>query len=159
MSTAERRDVAIGVIDGALSHELRRSVLRPHLDPGDPLPGDDRTDVVHFGATGADGQVLSACLIFPEPCPWRRTDGPGWQLRSMATEPAARGQGLAAQVLAAVIDYIAGHEGGVVWCNAREPAVPLYERGGLVVHGEPFVEHGVPHLHMSRIVAPALGPL
>ena len=155
MSAADSRGVVIGVIDGSRSRELRRSVLRPHFDPGEPLPGDDRADAVHFGATSLDGQVLSACLIFPEPCPWRLDDGPGWQLRSMASAPAARGRGLGARVLGAVVDYIADHDGGVLWCYARDLAVPLYERGGLVVYGERFVEHDVPHLRMSRIVTSA----
>jgi GNAT superfamily N-acetyltransferase len=128
-------------------------VLRPHFDPTEPLPGDDRADVVHFGATTADGELLSTCLIFPEPCPWHADDGTAWQLRSMATAPAARGRGLAALVLAEVIDYVAGRGGGLLWCNARDVAVPLYERAGFAGDGDRFVEHDIVHLGMSRPVA------
>jgi predicted GNAT family N-acyltransferase len=151
---AEGSEVIVGLIDGSRSRELRRSVLRPHFGPDDPLPSDDLADVVHFGATSPDGEVLSACLIFPKPCPWQPDDRAGWQLRSMATAPAARGRGLGARVLAAAVDYVATHGGGTLWCNARDQAVPLYERGGLVVYGEPFIEHSIPHLRMGRTVSP-----
>jgi predicted GNAT family N-acyltransferase len=141
------------VIEGSRSRELRRSVLRPHFDPTELLPGDERADVVHFGASAADGELLSTCLIFPQPCPWHPDEATAWQLRSMATAPAARGRGLAALVLAAAIDYIAGHGGGLLWCNARDVAVPLYERAGFAGDGDRFVEHDIPHLGMSRPVA------
>jgi predicted GNAT family N-acyltransferase len=142
------------VVDGALTRQLRRTILRPDFDPAEPLPGDDRPDAVHFGVTSAGGEVVSTCVLFREPYPGR-DDGHSWQLRSMATAPAARGQGLGAEVLAAAVDYIAAHGGGTLWCNAREPAVPLYERGGLVVEGEPFVEHDIVHWRMWRLVGPA----
>jgi predicted GNAT family N-acyltransferase len=143
------------VIDGERSRELRRSVLRPQLRIDDPLPGDDRDDVITFGAVAADGEVLSTCRIFIEACPWRAEAVTGWQLRSMATRPDARGQGLAGRILAAVVDHIAGHGGGILWCHARELAVPMYERGGLVIEGEPFLEHGIPHRSMWRSIAAA----
>jgi GNAT superfamily N-acetyltransferase len=140
------------VIDGSRSRELRRSVLRPHFDPEELLPGDDRADVVHFGASAADGELLSTCLIFPQPCPWHPDKATAWQLRSMATAPVARGRGLGALVLAAAIDYVATHDGGLLWCNARDVAVPLYERAGFAGDGGRFVEHDIAHLGMSRPV-------
>ncbi len=142
------------IIDGALTRELRRSVLRPELSADDPLPGDDVDEVVHFGVLDADGSVLSTCFVFRQPCPWN-SDGPGWHLRQMATEPEARGRGLAATILVAVVDYVAANGGGVLWCLARDTALTLYQRAGFVVEGEPFIEQAVPHLRMARTVEPA----
>jgi GNAT superfamily N-acetyltransferase len=144
------------LIDGTTSRELRRSILRPELAVGAQLPGDDRDDVVHFGATTADGVVLSTCLLFSEPCPWPVPPGAGWHLRQMATAPEARGLGLAGQVLATVVDYISAQGGGVLWCHARELAVPMYQRGGLIGEGEIFTDevHTIPHLRMWRVVLP-----
>jgi predicted GNAT family N-acyltransferase len=142
------------VVDGALTRQLRRTILRPDFDPSEPLPGDDRPDAVHFGVTAAGGEVVSTCVLFREPYPGRADDGHTWQLRSMATAPAARGHGLGAEVLAATVHYVAVHGGGTLWCNAREPAVPLYERGGLVVEGESFSEHDIVHWRMWRPVPP-----
>jgi predicted GNAT family N-acyltransferase len=143
------------VIDGSRSRELRRGVLRPHFDATEPLPGDDRADAVHFGATSAEGELLSTCVIFAQPCPWHADAVASWQLRSMATAPSARGRGLAGLVLAAVIDYVAAHGGGRLWCNARDLATPLYARAGFAGDGERFVEHDIPHLGMSRLIAAA----
>jgi GNAT superfamily N-acetyltransferase len=130
------------------------------LAVGAVLPGDDIDGVVHFGVLDTCGRALSTCLLFIEPCPWCSPDGPpsaaaSWHLRQMATDPSFRGRGLAGQVLAAVVDYIRGHGGGVLWCNARELAVPMYERGGLVGEGELFTdaEHTIPHLRMWRPIA------
>ena len=144
----------IGPVDGARTRELRRSVLRPELPVGAPLPGDERDDIVHFAATDADGDVLSTCMVFVEACPWDPAPGTPWHLRQMATAPEARGLGLAGRVLAGVVDHIAAHGGGVLWCNARELAVPMYRRGGLIGEGEIFTDavHTIPHLRMWRLV-------
>jgi GNAT superfamily N-acetyltransferase len=148
-----RTDVKIGIVDGESTRELRRSVLRPQLRVGDPLPGDERPGVVHMGATTAAGVVVSTGLVFPEDCPWQ--PGPAWHLRQMATEPAERGHGLGGAVLAAVVDYVADQGGGVLWCDARELAVAMYKRGGLIGEGELFTDevHTIPHLRMWRLVA------
>ena len=91
------------IVDGALTRQLRRTVLRPELSADEPLPGDDLDEVVHFGVLAQDGSVLSTCFVFLQPCPW--LPGPaGWHLRQMATEPKARGRGLAAEVLVAVVE-------------------------------------------------------
>lgn len=75
----------IGIVDEAQTRELRRSVLRPNLPSGTPLPGDELADVVHLAATGEDGTVLCTCFVYPDPCPWR-PDRPGsWHLRQLAT--------------------------------------------------------------------------
>ena len=84
--------IAVEVVDPARTRELRRSVLRPHVPPDAPLPGDDLSDAIHLGAV-VDGAVLSTCFVFAEACPWRPADGPAWHLRQMATAPEARGQG------------------------------------------------------------------
>jgi predicted GNAT family N-acyltransferase len=138
------------VIDGARSRELRRTILRPELGPSDPLPGDDLEGVIHFGVLDADGTAISTCLLFPEPFLDRAA--PGWHLRQMATDPEHRGQGYGAQVLTAVIDYVAAHGGGVLWCDARETAVPFYSRQKFHAAGGMFIEHGLPHMRMWRTV-------
>jgi predicted GNAT family N-acyltransferase len=138
------------VIDGARSRELRRAILRPELGPADPLPGDDLEGVIHFGVLDADGTPISTCLLFPDPFLDRAA--PGWHLRQMATDPEHRGRGYGAEVLAAVISHVAGHGGGVVWCDARETAVPFYSRQGFHADGGIFIEHGLPHMRMWRTV-------
>ena len=133
------------------TRELRRSVLRPLLSGDDRLPGDDRVDAVHFAAWDDDGQVVSTCLILPDPCPWLPGVLPAWALRQMATDPVRRGTGAGAAVLSAVLAHLAAG-GGVLWCLAREPAVPFYARHGFSPEGQVFLDEelSIPHLRMWR---------
>lgn len=146
----------VAVVDPAATRELRREVLRPHLAPGDPLPGDDLTVGVHIGACADDGTVVGTCFVFPDPCRWLDDEHPGtedaWHLRQMATAPDWRGQGVGSAVLAAALEYVRRQGAPLIWCNARKPAVPFYARQGFLPHGEIFVdgEHPVPHLRMYR---------
>lgn len=135
-------------IDAQVSRELRRAVLRPDFGPGDPLPGDDETGVVHIGAfDGAD--LLSACLIFPAPCPWL-PDRPAWRLRAMATEPAAQGRGGGRAVLVEACRIARQGGAGIVWLEARQTAESFYARNGWQPHGELYVAIGRPHRRMWR---------
>lgn len=134
------------MIDPLESMELRRSVLRPNLAPGSALPGDDMFGVVHLGAF--DGSTLaSACLVFPEPCPWqpRRT---AWRLRSMATDPDRRGAGFGALVLAEAERTARSRSAEILWCLARDSAVGFYQRHGWISYGPVFDTDLGPHQRM-----------
>ena len=142
-----------GRIDARLTRELRRSVLRPLLGLHDRLPGDEYPDALHYAAWDADGAVRSACLIAPAVCPWRPDLAPSWVLRQMATWPQWRGTGAGAAVLCAVVADLGA---GVLWCQAREPAVGFYLRHGFEAEGQVFLddELGIAHLRMWRHVSP-----
>lgn len=144
--------MSVGTVDPARTYELRRSVLRDWITPGDPLPGHDPAGVVHLGRE-VDGRVVSTCLIAPAPCPWRPDVEPAWQLRGMATDPEQRGHGYAGEVVDAAIAYVREHGGALLWCNARELAIPMYARHGFAVDSELYADdHGIPHKHMSIAV-------
>jgi GNAT superfamily N-acetyltransferase len=140
----------VEVIQSELSRELRRSVLRPHYAVDAVLPGDDRAEVVHLGAfvqVGDDRVLASACLIFPEPCPWLPA-ATGWQLRSMATDPAWRGTGAGAAILRRAKQISTDAGATVLWCQARQPAIPFYRRNGFAEFGELFDTELGPHRRM-----------
>ena len=144
----------VDVVDSARTRSLRRAVLRPYLGDDDPLPGDDLADTVHFAVLDETDAVVGTCFVYPAPCPWRPAERPSWRLRSMATTPHRRGSGVGGAMLARAIEYIAAHGGGLLWLEAREKAVPLYARHGLVGEGGIFVheEQSIPHLRMWRHV-------
>ena len=74
-------------------------------------------------------------------------------VRGMATRPDARRRGLGGMVLEALLDHVAAHGGGLVWCNARVAAQRLYQRAGFVVRGPQFDLPDIgPHHHMWRTV-------
>lgn len=138
------------MIEGQLSRELRRSVLRPTYPVGAPLPGDDQADVVHLGTfavTGTDRVLACACLIFPQPCPWLPA-AEAWRLRSMATEPAWRMMGAGSKILSAARQIVRDAGAEVLWCHAREPAIPFYRKNGFIEFGELFDTELGPHRRM-----------
>ncbi|MGI8664641.1 MAG: GNAT family N-acetyltransferase [Jatrophihabitans sp.] len=139
-------DVSIAIVEAEISRELRRSVLRPALPVGSPLPGDSDAGVRHLAAFVGQ-QLVSACLIFPEPCPWL-PDRPAWRLRGMATDPAHRGTGAGAAILGAASE-IAGNGGAsILWCQARQTAIGFYARHGWRQTGTLFDTEIGPHLRM-----------
>ena len=76
----------------------------------------------------------------------------------MATRHDLRGRGIGAAVLGRAVAHVAGHGGGLLWCNARLPAVPLYRRAGFFEVGEPWDDPEIgPHVVMWRLVAPTTG--
>ena len=128
---------------------LRQRVLRPHQTLADmDYAGDHDPLTAHFGVV-VDGLPVAVGSIFPEP----RDGGelPGWRIRGMATVEGWRGRGLGTAVLDACLAHAAANGGGEVWCNARTPALSLYERAGFVAIGEEFEPaHIGPHYLMVR---------
>lgn len=149
----------IGEVEGQRTRELRRTVLRPHLAPGDALPGDDLAGAVHIGALDEDGEAIGACLIFDAPCDWR-PEIPAWQLRSMATAERARGRGVGRAVADAAADAARARGAVILWCHARESAAPFWLAAGWSsrypddddrqVYIDP--DTGLPHRDMWRTV-------
>lgn len=144
-----------GVVAEAMTRELRRRVLRPHLGPDDPLPGDEVPDAVHVAVLAEDGMPLSTCFLYAEACPWHPAHA-GWHLRQMATDERHRGEGHGARVVDFAAGYVAGQGGEILWCNARATAAGFYERYGFRTHGDVFTDerHTIPHYRMWRSVAP-----
>lgn len=138
---------------------LRLAVLRPGREAGAVVwPGDDEPATLHAGVRDERGAVVAAGSLVaerpPEHAGWG--DGPAWRVRGMSTAPERRGQGLGAAVLAALLEHAAERGGGLVWCHAREAAVPLYERAGFTAVGEPY-EHGPLGLHRLMVLELPLG--
>jgi predicted GNAT family N-acyltransferase len=125
---------------------LRSAVLRGGGPAG--MPGDDDPATVHLAARTADGAVAGVVRLSPAPCPWREARAP-WQLRGMATDPAARGTGVGRLLLDASLELVAARGGDLVWCDARTTAAGFYERTGFTVVAGPYDKPGIgPHLGM-----------
>ena len=143
-------------IQAAQSRELRRSVLRPGMPSGAAQPGEDQPGVVHLGAYDGD-ELLSACVIFPEPCPWQPGEH-AWRLRGMATQPRHRGTGGGSAVLREA-ERIARADGAtLMWCLARETAVGFYLRHGWATFSTLFDTDLGPHQRMWRRLGPETAP-
>jgi GNAT superfamily N-acetyltransferase len=135
-------------VPAAATFALRQRVLRPHQRTEELAePDDDAPDTRFLAVRDADGAVVATGSV-------RRTPQ-GWQVRQMATDPAHRGQGLAAAVLDGLLDHVRAAGGGPVWCAARTPAVGFYERRGFVATDERWVDPDLgPHVRMCVNIGP-----
>lgn len=160
-SSSRSSPVAFSVSQLAVSQTLalRRAVLGA---PGDPEPlelaGDADPTTVSFAALDPEGEVVSVVRVSAEPPPFmpEHATAPTWRIRGMATRADARNRGIGSAVLGAALAYVASQGGGLVWCNARIPALSLYRRAGFATFGEPWSDptRG-PHVAMWLAVAPA----
>jgi ElaA protein len=73
-------------------------------------------------------------------------DGDDRRIGRVATAPAARGRGLAADLMRAAV---AGCEGRLIRLDAQAHLSGWYARFGFVVDGDEFLEDGIPHLPMT----------
>jgi len=155
MHPVEQRPPAAGVSGFAAvpvaierTRVLRHEVLRPHdtleqVVAAEP-PGAFAVGVFEHGKLIATGFVM-------------RDEAPGdWRIRGMATVAAARGRGAGTAVLEALIEHARERGARRVWCNARTPALSLYQRAGLAVVSEEFELPRIgPHFVMERVFSPA----
>jgi len=157
-------DFEVTAVHASETFELRRAVLRPFEDATSiALEDDDRPGTGTFAALSSSGAVVGAARVAPAPPPFSTAaltidDGgvrrsASWRLRGMATREDARNLGVGTAVLARVVQHVADHGGGLLWCNARVPAVAFYRRAGFVEHGDTWDEPRIgPHVVMWRIV-------
>ncbi|MGK5083856.1 GNAT family N-acetyltransferase [Bdellovibrionota bacterium FG-1] len=138
---------------------LRHQVLRPGRPIQDAIfAGDQLATTTHWGAFSADKKLMAVASLFRAAKPG--TPDLAWQLRGMASEPHARGQGFGRAVLSACTEWVrANKSGGILWCNARTSAVGFYLKQGFQKEGVEFEIPGVgPHWVMSRIRTYENGP-
>jgi GNAT superfamily N-acetyltransferase len=124
---------------------VRHEVLRAGR-PRDTavFDGDDAPDTRHWLAEQAAGTEGSRAVGVASVMRAPHQDRP-WQLRGMAVVEGLRGSGVGGALLNAVHADVAAP----MWCNARERAIPFYERNGWTVDSEPFDVPGVgPHRRM-----------
>jgi GNAT superfamily N-acetyltransferase len=121
---------------------LRQAVLRPHQTV-EELADHEPAGAVAFGAFQGS-ELVAVGLVGP--------DGePGdWRVRGMATAPQARGRGAGSAILNALVQHAIAHGAARIWCNARTPALTLYQRAGFVVASDEFEPPDIgPHYRME----------
>ncbi len=134
--------------------DLRYAMLCAHRPFEEAqFDGDDDADTRHFGvflSTDSDDatptNIGCATYMFTE---WDHR--PAWQLRGMAIATERAKQGIGTRLIQFAHEAL--READVtsqLWCNARAPAIPFYERLGWTVASEEFVvpNYG-PHRKMT----------
>ncbi|MBI1375154.1 MAG: GNAT family N-acetyltransferase [Phycisphaera sp.] len=169
------RHAEMRVTDIAGIIALRHAILRAPL-PRDTahFDGDDAPTTRHIGVFLLDADTDNIDNIDnidnandADPAPgdnvgcatfmlnnWR--DAPAWQLRGMATRADLRGCGVGSAMLhfaRAVLTDVAPHV-TQLWCNARVPAAPFYEKLGWTIASDEFViPTAGPHFRMTAVLA------
>lgn len=135
----------------ARTRPLRHAILRPH-EPLERLAEHEPADAFAVGAFAGE-ELVAVGFIAPESSPRGDGDPGAWRVRGMATAEHARGRGIGSALLAALIEHARAAGARRVWCNARTPALSLYERAGFRVASEEFEIPGIgPHYVMEREV-------
>jgi ribosomal protein S18 acetylase RimI-like enzyme len=131
------------------TRNLRHAVLRPHQELA-ALAGSEPPGAVAAGAF-REGELIAVGLVGPDGEPG------AWRIRGMATAPHARRRGAGSAVLSALVAHAEAVGALRIWCNARTPALSLYERAGFHATSEEFEIPDIgPHFVMERAM-PATG--
>lgn len=114
------------------THALRRAVS---ADGRTDLPTvrdelDDALGAWHLGVVDESGRVVATSSFYPVACPLRPELKPAVQLQFMAVDPAVQRQGLGSAVMAEAIRRLKATDTVLLWANARDIALPFYERFG-----------------------------
>lgn len=125
---------------------LRHDVIIVGTDrPTDLFPGD--TDPCTFHVAAYRQNQLIGCASFMRNS-YQGADA--FQLRGMAVDPDAQGQGIGRQLLEFALSGLVRMTGvQCFWCNARKTAVQFYKQNGWQIVSEEFMTPGVgPHYKM-----------
>jgi predicted N-acetyltransferase YhbS len=109
---------------------------------------DDATDSWHLGAVDSKGSVIAISSFYREPCPIRPDVLSAFVLQFMAVDPSVQRQGIGSAVLETAIRRLRSSGTTLLWANARDIAVPFYQRFGFSVAEESAstpTETGRPH--------------
>jgi ribosomal protein S18 acetylase RimI-like enzyme len=128
--------------------ELRRSVLRVPL-------GLDFSDT-ELAAEAAPGHIHLAAVAQQEVVGYvmllDRGDG-AMKMRQLAVEPRWQSKGIGTQLVRFAEELARQRGGDRIILNARETAVPFYDKFGYHPEGERFTEVTLPHWRMVKSLA------
>jgi GNAT superfamily N-acetyltransferase len=150
-----RPPLAFELVDLVSILPLRRRLLNPEKSIEDStFPGDHDSRTAHAVALAATSDPksefpLAIATVLPEAPPWDSARTDGWRLRGLGTEPEFRGNGVARDLIATLVGYVAGQGGGVLWSGTGMRAVSLFDRAGFTRMGPPF---DIPHLGRHQTV-------
>jgi ribosomal protein S18 acetylase RimI-like enzyme len=132
-------------VEPALTRPLRQRVLRPH-ESLEELASHEPPGVHAVGAFAGE-ELIAVGFVCPDGEPGE------WRVRGMATAREYRGRGAGAAILEQLVDHARARGATRVWCNARTPALGLYERAGFERESDEFEIPGIgPHFVMARRV-------
>lgn len=150
----ESVEPSIHVVSTSDVRPLRREVLRVDMpDATVDFDGDDHPETFHLAVRDAAGNIIAVSTWMLRPLledPAVRSI----QLRGMATRQGFQGMGLGGLLIEAGIEQSRRRAITWIWANARDSALPFYQRHGFEVFGEGFIESvtQLPHHRVRRTI-------
>jgi predicted GNAT family N-acyltransferase len=124
---------------------LRQKVLRAPL--GLNIHDDDlAAEIDQIIFVYEEDKEVKGCVIL------QHYDAETFKLRQMAVDPAMQGKQIGSQLINAADTYAVQLGKTKVILNARETAIPFYEKQGYETVGDTFLEVGLPHKKMEKIL-------
>ena len=125
----------------SISSQETYSVRHPVLRTGKPLEschmeGDDLDSTLHFGLY-LDSSLIGVASFMGETNSIFQESKQS-RLRGMAILKDFQGKGLGNILLNHAEKQLKNLDVSLIWCNARETAIPFYEKQGYQKHGIPF---------------------
>lgn len=140
MNAGAPNGFSIRRVSSADVRPLRLAVLRAGMaDKTVNFEGDDDSETVHLAAFNPNGIMVGTSTWLERECMY----APGTkavQLRGMATDTTSQGRGIGSALVEAGLAQCRQQSVAIVWANARDGALPFYERHGFVVKGDGFIE-------------------
>ena len=139
--------LSIGTATTAEILPLRLAVLRDGTPSRNPrYAEDDDAATFHLVARSETGKIVATSTWLPRPFPVE-PEIPGIQLRGMAVDAALQSQGIGAILLTAGIERARMLAVGNVWARARDTALEFYQRNGMTVVGDAFIDEATGMSH------------
>ena len=125
--------------------DLRNRILRLPigLNLFDEDLGSDAVDI-HLGAF--DKGILVGCLVLTS------LDGDTLKMRQVAVDDIYQGQGIGSMMVSASEEYAIENGYTSITMNARTVSSGFYSKLGYNSEGDEFLEVGVPHVVMTKIL-------
>ena len=124
----------------AQTYALRQQVLWPDQPLAYVQLPDDAAGQ-HFGAF-VQGVLVAVISLFVG------ADGVA-RFRKFATGPAWQGRGIGTALLRHVVTVARAEGASTLWCDARQNALPFYQRFGLGPEGEVFYKGEIPYVRLG----------
>lgn len=131
--------------------DLRHEILRAGLARATAVfDGDTNPQARHYGAFA--GPRLIGCVTL-HPSIWE--SAPAWQLRGMSVAATHQRNGIGKRLIHFLEADLGDSPVRQLWCNARVPAAPFYEKLGWTIASLPFeIPTAGPHVKMTKRLSP-----
>ncbi|MGW7468707.1 GNAT family N-acetyltransferase [Streptomyces xantholiticus] len=159
MTVAYSVRVALGTADREACFAVRKEVFVAEQQVPEDIEYDaydaEDADTIHVLAVGAEGVALGTGRLLHGASALGKTGGDltVGSLGRLAVRGAARGLGVGAALVGAIEDAARERGLAAVDLHAQTHALGFYERLGYAAYGAEFLDAGIAHLAMRRVLS------